>query len=415
MGSDLRISGQPRLPSGVHVDPCDQTAFLDQHYLRAFVRQGGAKLKFVLGRTGSGKTHFLGALLDSAESAGFQTVYVDGSATPLWGADNLYRAIATDLDLDSLARRFGQQLAAEGGYEGVDLPPGTNLAGWAEAHGHDAARVRARLDELAYRKLDGNHDLHYPFALGLARWVEQVLWGAAPEADAAGGLLEYWLRGGKVAARDCNRLKLRRPVDRYTGMQWLRSLLHFVRIAGGAGLAVGIDNLGVLLEQPRRSQSGTGEPSAWEGFVASAPPALRYTKQRREDFYESLRTLIDEMGLVPGLLLLLAGPPELLSDDRLGIPAYNALQLRIQNEVTSQDVNRFADIIDLDRLWQAAPDAVARLVEHLVSDLSPGAPEPVHAEAVAAARAEWEARDMTISPVRRSVQRVLELAQTKPS
>lgn len=121
------------------------------------------------------------------------------------------------------------------------------------------------------------------------------------------------------------------------------------------------------------------------------------------------------MGLVPGLLLLLAGPPELLSDDRLGIPAYNALQLRIQNEVTSQDVNRFADIIDLDRLWQAAPDAVARLVEHLVSDLSPGAPEPVHAEAVAAARAEWEARDMTISPVRRSVQRVLELAQTKPS
>jgi hypothetical protein len=41
---------------------------------------------------------------------------------------------------------------------------------------------------------------------------------------------------------------------------------------------------------------------------------------------------------------------ELIDDEIVGIKSYQALWMRIQNEVDSNRFNRFSDIIDLDRL-----------------------------------------------------------------
>ena len=48
-------------------------------------------------------------------------------------------------------------------------------------------------------------------------------------------------------------------------------------------------------------------------------------------------------------MFLLCFRRELMDDDSYGMKSYQALWMRVQNEVVSTRFNRFADIIDLDR------------------------------------------------------------------
>jgi len=237
--------------------------------------------------------------------------------------------------------------------------------------------------------------------------------GGGPDPAAEGGLLEHWLRGGKVAVRDCNRLRVRRSVERFTGRLWLRSLLYFIRLAGLPGLVVAVDGMGVVLAKRRQKGEASAAPAAgtWGDFVQGSGDRLHYTRLRLDDLYESLRTIVDDMGLLPGFTLLLAGPPALLTDTRTGIASYEALRTRLQNEVETVEINRFADQISLERLWAADPDAGRTLAERLIASVAPGADAQARRDAVAAAKAQWGARDVTVSAVRRSVLAVLAVAR----
>ena len=76
---------------------------------------------------------------------------------------------------------------------------------------------------------------------------------------------------------------------------------------------------------------------------------IRYTKLRREDTYESIRQLIDDIDSMRYVLFLLCFDRALMDDESYGMKSYQALWMRIQSEVVSTRFNRFADIIDLDR------------------------------------------------------------------
>lgn len=51
------------------------------------------------------------------------------------------------------------------------------------------------------------------------------------------------------------------------------------------------------------------------------------------DAYEVLRQLIDATDELEGVLLVVLVPPELVTDELRGLPAYSALQLRVADEV----------------------------------------------------------------------------------
>jgi hypothetical protein len=77
---------------------------------------------------------------------------------------------------------------------------------------------------------------------------------------------------------------------------------------------------------------------------------LHYTNVRREDANESLRQLIHDINTLSGIFFAFAFRRELLEDERRGVKSYQALRMRIQNEVSSERLNRFDDIIDPDKL-----------------------------------------------------------------
>ena len=75
-----------------------------------------------------------------------------------------------------------------------------------------------------------------------------------------------------------------------------------------------------------------------------------YTKLKREDTYESIRQLIDDIDSLKHIMFVFAFDRELLDNDSAGIKSYQALWMRIQNEIISRRFNRFTDIVDMDRL-----------------------------------------------------------------
>ena len=80
---------------------------------------------------------------------------------------------------------------------------------------------------------------------------------------------------------------------------------------------------------------------------------MRYTKLRRNDAYESIRQLIDDIDNMHYVFFLFCFDRELMDNENVGFKTYQALWMRIQNEVVSTRFNRFADILDLDRYADA--------------------------------------------------------------
>jgi hypothetical protein len=72
-------------------------------------------------------------------------------------------------------------------------------------------------------------------------------------------------------------------------------------------------------------------------------------RMRREDTYESIRQLIDDIDSMRYVLFLMCFDRVLMDDESCGMKSYQALWMRVQSEVVSTRFNRFADIIDLDR------------------------------------------------------------------
>jgi hypothetical protein len=59
--------------------------------------------------------------------------------------------------------------------------------------------------------------------------------------------------------------------------------------------------------------------------------------------------LIDGIDTFSRFMLAFAFGKDLLEDEVSGIKSYQALWMRIQNEIESERLNRFADIIDLNK------------------------------------------------------------------
>ncbi len=137
-------------------------------------------------------------------------------------------------------------------------------------------------------------------------------------------------------------------VSKYTARNLLRSLCEVIHLSGRPGLLVVIDDLEQLISKNTDGQ-------------------IRYTKGRREDAYESIRQLIDDIDNMRFVLFMLAFDRELIDNEDYGLKSYQALWLRIQNEVISTRFNGFADMIDLDRYGDTAytPEALNRMAEKL--------------------------------------------------
>ena len=120
-------------------------------------------------------------------------------------------------------------------------------------------------------------------------------------------------------------------------------------MGGYAGLFVAVDDLEILISR-------------------SSMEPVHYTKMKREDTYESIRQLIDDIDSMKYILFAYAFDRQLIDDENAGLKSYQALWMRIQNEILGEQFNRFADMVDLDRLaaQEYTPEVIVAMSESLV-------------------------------------------------
>jgi len=85
-----------------------------------------------------------------------------------------------------------------------------------------------------------------------------------------------------------------------------------------------------------------------------ARSGVYYSKAAVLDAYEVLRQLVDATDQLRGVLVAVTLPPELVSDEARGLPAYSALQLRVVDEVRDRRrANPFASLVRLETRLEA--------------------------------------------------------------
>ncbi|MDR1559196.1 MAG: ATP-binding protein, partial [Clostridiales bacterium] len=330
------IQGQPPEDDGILTELSVGieyiTDFWREHYLDNFIRLGGAKIKFVTGSAGSGKTHCLRLFLSRARERGFKTVYI--SAKDVWLNDfkEVYAAILKAVDLPGALNNCARLIVENMGYNPDDIPEGQTFFDYLSANGNIDALTKRELRDQISRVYLKNPRLDNNFAVCCSILTGGIL-GYPILEEQSRNLILSWLAGTKgVRTADLRKLGLSPGrVTKYNSRHMLRSLIESLKSAGYPGLVVVVDDLDVM-----------GGMSSFD--------APRYTRMRREDAYESIRELIDDIDTMSNVMFLFSFRTDLLENENVGLKSYQALWMRIQTEINSENFNRFADFIDMDNV-----------------------------------------------------------------
>ncbi len=305
--------------------------FLTQHYLETYIPAGGSKMKFVAGLQGSGKTFFAENMLLAAEERNYLTVTI--SARELWLHDfkTVYLEILRQCNLEKILRECARQIIRDMGYDPEMIPAGKTLMDVLSEKGEGDAFSKGEIREALRRSFTRNPLLDNTFAVCCSLLTGDLLGYPILESTSR-ELIMAWMHGDpSVKATQMKTIGMSPVrVSKYNARNLLRSLCEVIHMSGHPGLQVVVDDLEQLISRNTDSQ-------------------IKYTKGRREDTYESIRQLIDDIDSMRYVLFLFCMDREMMDDDSLGIKSYQALWMRMQNEVISIRFNRFGDIVDMDR------------------------------------------------------------------
>ncbi len=311
---------------------------------------GGAGIRFVIGRFGAGKSFFLNLVTMVALEKGFLVARADITTDRrLHGSGGQARGLFAELmrNLTSKARPEGGALAPI-------------LEKWISDVIHEAGDDDRAVEDAIVTKLRPLQDLVSGFELHnlLRKYFKAYRAGD----DGTMQCVVRWLRAEydtKTEAR--NDLGIRTIIEDRDFYDYLKLYAAFARIAGYKGLLVCIDELIVLSHR-----------------LAS--------RQARQANYEAILRMMNDclQGTVEGLEIIFGGTDECLMDKRRGLYSYEALATRLSaNEFAREGTDLAGPVMhlksltpeDLYVLLQRIRDVFARgdAANYLVPDEALGA------------------------------------------
>ncbi|MDD2296211.1 MAG: DUF2791 family P-loop domain-containing protein [Sphaerochaetaceae bacterium] len=306
------------------------TDFWETTYLQEFIPAGGSKIKFITGQKGSGKTHTLNLLTSKTRKLDYITVAF--SAYDIWLHDfrEVYLEILRQTDLPKLLEKCSHAIIEAMGFNHQEIPRGLTFVDFLGQQGLADGLTRREIRLQLKQMFLDNPLLDNNFALTCSLLCGGILGHPFLEPQSR-QLLLGWLSGDKTIKVSTLRPLGLAPnrITKYNARHMLRSLAEIVRLSGHAGLFVSIDDLEILVDK-------------------SSLNSIHYTKMKRDDTYESIRQLIDDIDSFHNIMFVFSFDRLLLDDENKGLKSYQALWMRIQNEIVSSKINRFSDIIDLD-------------------------------------------------------------------
>ena len=236
-------------------------------------------------------------------------------------------------------------LIREMGFDHHDILSGMKFIDYLSQNGlGDALNKREIRFQLRQMFLD-NPLLDNNFALACSMLTGYIL-GYPMLEEQNRDMLLAWLEGDRSIKISQLRALDFYPsrITKYNARHMLRSLAEVIHMGQFAGLFITIDDLEILISR-------------------SSLELIHYTKMKREDTYESIRQLIDDIDSMSNIMFVYAFDRELIDNENMGLKSYQALWMRIQNEIIGERFNCFTDMVDLDRYARigAGSDAGGKL------------------------------------------------------
>ncbi len=325
--------------------------FWREKYFQEYIRDGGSKIKFVTGRQGSGKTHFLRLMAAVAKQECYKVVQF--SAKNVWMHDfkELYVEIFHQCDILDCLEAVSRRVIQEMGFEPEEIPEGMKFIDYLSQNDLGDALTKREIRSQLRQMFLENPMLDNNFALACSMLTGSIL-GYPVLEEQNRELLFAWLEGDRTIKLSQLRAMDFYPsrITKYNARHMLRSLSEVVRMADYPGLFIVIDDLEILTSR-------------------SSLELVHYTKMKREDTYESIRQLIDDIDSMKHIMFVYAFDRELMDNENAGLKSYQALWMRIQNEIVGEHFNRFADMVDLDRLaaQEYTTDVIISISESLAN------------------------------------------------
>jgi hypothetical protein len=309
-------------------------SFLDGEYLHGYVDDGGAAVKFVVPSDEESARSFLDRFAVAARTSGYSAVYVDAAETRVHLLEQVFFDVARQIDWDDLATVATRKAVAAVGYP---APPGgaVLLDGLASHHRVDARELKRDVDRQLQQQVQQDYAMVQEFRTAVLRLCQAQL-HSGQVVDAEHAAVVDWLRGDLRQISVLRSALIFRRIGRHNARHLLFSLAHWLAVNDRAGLALVLD--------VRRL-----------GFARRPAPEERrgqyYTKAALLDAYEVLRQLVDNTDEMANCIVAVVASPSFLSDMSRGLDAYQALKLRIFDEV--RDVHRDNPLSSLIRLGAA--------------------------------------------------------------
>ena len=176
------------------------SSFIRKEYFASYIKEGGSKIKFLMGKKGAGKTHLLALMAMEAEEEGFLSISLDAQSILLSDMTNLYMALYRALDFEDIVSRISESIMTSLGYD-YDRKVGKSALAWLSDRGEQSAIVRQELRSEVRKTIISNKELDHNFAQILSLKVSEKLGILAIDEDLE-ALSDDWLnveRSVKVA------------------------------------------------------------------------------------------------------------------------------------------------------------------------------------------------------------------------
>ncbi len=279
-----------------------------------YISAGGAKVRFINGDYGDGKTHFMSVIRHMALQKGFAVSFVVLTPEiPMHKFETVYQEIVRQL---------------RGSYDGVGIR--SLVDEWsdkkaAELSIESGQSLQEKLSELGdeLRALPGM-DLNFANALTalLDSKIAPLPEGQTEKERAESREALYqWLLGGKVSKRELKPFQVFEPLNKSNSKRMLSSLIAFLGSFGHKGLILLMDELETVI-----AQSATVRNTA----------------------YENVRLLIDNTEQARCLHIFFSIIPDVIISEK-GFKSYDALWSRVRSIGESKRLNYRGVLIDLHK------------------------------------------------------------------
>jgi len=315
-----------------------------REYLQRFVGQGGAAVKFVVTPSDRDRELVRDHLFSVSQEERFTFVSVDAKDTKVHMMDKLFHHVAKKIPWDALAGQFVRRLLQDNGYHVPAAPSRCSLAGIAQLNERAEPLLRRDLNTWLERAIYRDTQMCQEFRLAMIRLCLGQM-DSESESPFMTEPIKSWLQGDLRQLSALKEALIFQKIVRTNARYMFTSLARWLRVVGQPGLVLTLDLGRCLL--PKTVDSS-------EGFSYGVSATL--------DAYEMLRQFIDGTDELEGVLLVVLTPPEFLTDSRRGLNRYEALKLRIWDEVRDRRYqNPLGALIRLTSYGEIPNDSTRRL------------------------------------------------------